>query len=211
MIPFDSLILFLTASTLLSIAPGPDNIFVLTQAAQYGGKSGIFVTLGLCTGLLVHTSAVSVGIAAVFQSSVYAFALLKITGACYLLYLAYRAFSASVTTLDNNTAEKLSSSQLYGRGVIMNITNPKVLIFFLAFLPQFTVPENGSVAVQIFLLGLLFAVIAFIIFSAISVLSGSLGSWLVQSPKAQIYLNRIAGVVFVCLAIMLIVPEGALG
>ncbi len=203
MIPIESIFTFIAASALLSIAPGPDNIFVLMQSALYGRKSGVLVTLGLCTGLIVHTTVVALGVAAIFQTSVIAFTVLKIAGALYLAYLAWQAFTAPAARLDAHSSTLRSGSALYRRGIIMNITNPKVSIFFLAFLPQFISPESGAPAPQIFLLGAIFIVIALVIFSVIAVLAGTLGSWLNSSPKAQIYLNRLAGTVFAGLALKL--------
>ncbi|MGO1500764.1 MAG: LysE family translocator [Marinobacter sp.] len=203
MMPVESLITFAIASAFLSIAPGPDNIFVLTQSALYGKKSGVLVTLGLCTGLVVHTTAVAFGVAAIFQTSVVAFTLLKIVGAIYLLFLAWQAFRASASRLEAPGSNLRSSSALYRRGIIMNITNPKVSIFFLAFLPQFASPAQGHLAPQIFLLGGVFMGISLVIFSAVAILAGQLGGWLNNSPKAQVYLNRIAGAVFTGLALKL--------
>ena len=158
MIPTDVILLFVTASVALAFAPGPDNIFVLTQSALYGRKTGLLVTLGLCTGLLVHTSAVALGVAAIFQSSLLAFSLLKLAGALYLLYLAVQAFRASAAALETNGSEELSWRGLYTRGIFMNITNPKVAIFFLALLPQFADPARGAITVQMLLLVGLFIV-----------------------------------------------------
>jgi threonine/homoserine/homoserine lactone efflux protein len=203
MIPFDSIAAFVIASALLSIAPGPDNIFVLVQSALYGKKTGLMVTLGLCTGLVVHTSVVAFGIAVIFQRSVIAFNILKIAGAFYLLYLAWQAFTAPAAHLNDYGLTRRSNRDFYIRGIIMNITNPKVSIFFLAFLPQFTSPEKGSPAIQIFILGTLFIVVAFVIFLAISVLAGTLGSRLKGSLKVQNWLNKLAGTVFAGLAIKL--------
>lgn len=203
MIPIESIIPFVIASALLSVAPGPDNIFVLTQSALYGKKSGILVTLGLCTGLIVHTTAVALGVAVIFQTSTLAFAFLKAVGAGYLLYLAWQAFSASAGKLQGNTLPLRSNAALYRRGIIMNITNPKVSIFFLAFLPQFASVDNGALAPQIFVLGGVFISVALVIFSLIAVLAGNLGDWLNSSPKAQVYLNRTAGVVLASLALKL--------
>lgn len=203
MIPFESIVAFVIASSLLSIAPGPDNIFVLTHSALYGKKSGILVTLGLCTGLIVHTTAVAFGVAAIFQTSIVAFTVLKVVGAMYLVYLAWQAFRASAKSLEAAGSNLHSNGTLYLRGIIMNITNPKVSIFFLAFLPQFISSEHGSLASQIFLLGGIFICVALVIFSAITLLADALGGALRKSPKVQVYLNRIAGTVFVGLALKL--------
>jgi threonine/homoserine/homoserine lactone efflux protein len=201
--PIESIVTFVIASTLLSLAPGPDNIFVLTQSALYGKKSGILVTLGLCTGLIVHTTAVALGVAAIFHTSVVAFTVLKTAGALYLAYLAWQAFRASASTLEAPGSNLRSSGALYRRGIIMNITNPKVSIFFLAFLPQFASPGHGTIAPQIFLLGGIFIIVALVVFCVIALLAGALGGWLHNSPKAQVYLNRIAGTVFAGLALKL--------
>lgn len=201
--PIDTLLVFFMASVLLALTPGPDNLFVMAQAVQRGKMAGIAVTIGLCTGLLVHTSAVALGVAAIFQASAIAFSLLKFIGAAYLLYLAYRAFSAGVEDGDEQQIQKLNFGRLYGRGIIMNVTNPKVSIFFLAFLPQFTDPAFGPLIPQILLLGLLFILSTILIFGGISLLAGGVGGYFRKSSRAQLVLNRIAGGVFIALAVKL--------
>lgn len=207
MIPIETVAIFLTASVALALAPGPDNIFVLTQSALHGRKAGLLVTLGLCTGLLVHTAAVSLGVAAIFQTSVLAFNILKIVGAVYLLYLAYQAFRASATTLDARDDQAVAWRKLYTRGIIMNITNPKVAIFFLAFLPQFANPALGSITVQMLMFGALFIVATLLVFGSVAWFAGFLGDWLKGSAKAQIIMNRVAGTVFTGLALRLALSE----
>jgi len=202
-VPIESLATFIIASALLGIAPGPDNIFVLSQSMLYGKKSGILITLGLHTGLIVHTTAVALGIATIFQTSVIAFTVLKVVGAIYLAYLAWQAFHASTGTIKISDSNRLSNGTLYRRGIIMNLSNPKISIFFLAFLPQFASPEYGPIAPQMFLLGTIFICVCLTIFIAIALLAGVLGEWLRDSPKTQVYLNRIAGTVFGALAIKL--------
>jgi len=188
---------------LLALSPGPDNIFVLTQSVLYGKKSGILVILGLCTGLIFHTAAVALGVAIIFQTSAWAFNALKMLGVVYLLYLAWEAFRAKSAPI---TAEPDSrrGMKLYGRGIFMNITNPKVSIFFLAFLPQFANPASGSLTLQIFLLGFLFMIATILVFGIIALMAGTLGEWLNRSVRIQYWLNRTAGIVFVGLAVKLI-------
>lgn len=207
MISLDTLTLFLAASAALALAPGPDNIFVLTQSALHGRRAGLWVTLGLCTGLLVHTAVVSLGVAAIFQSSALAFNLLKIVGALYLLYLAFHAFRASAATLSETKNASLAWQKLYLRGIIMNITNPKVAIFFLAFLPQFADPSRGQITTQMLMFGGLFIGSTLVIFGALACFSGFLAEWLKGSSKAQVIMNRIAGTVFVGLAFRLALSE----
>lgn len=207
MLPIDTVITFFSASLLLGLAPGPDNIFVLTQSALRGRGPGLIIMLGLCTGLIVHTLAVAVGVAIIFQSSALAFTLLKFCGAGYLLYLAWQAFRASAADLQSESNGGRSYGALYRRGIIMNITNPKVSIFFLAFLPQFTDPGRGAVAPQMLLLGGLFIVATILVFGAIALLAGALGQWLNRSPRAQGILNKVAGTVFLALALKLATAE----
>ena len=203
MVPIDTLAAFFMASVLLAPAPGPDNIFVLTQSALRGRSAGLLVTLGLCTGLLVHTTAVAFGVAVIFQASAVAFTALKLFGAAYLLYLAWHAFRASSQDISADRTNGMSAGRLYRRGIIMNVTNPKVSIFFMAFLPQFADPARGPLSLQMLLLGGVFIVSTILVFGGIALLTGSIGPWLSRSPKTQVVMNRVAGLVFVGLAVKL--------
>jgi threonine/homoserine/homoserine lactone efflux protein len=206
-IPVETFAAFFLASLVLALAPGPDNIFVLTQSAVYGRSAGLIVTLGLCTGLIVHSTAVALGVAAVFQASLAAFTALKAAGACYLLYLAWQAFRASRAEIRTHGGVGLGPWGLYRRGIIMNVTNPKVSIFFLAFLPQFTDPARGPLTIQVMLLGAIFIVATILVFGGVAFLAGLLGEWLNRSKKAQSVINRIAGTVFAALAVKLIFTQ----
>ena len=207
MISLEALITFFTASLLLGVAPGPDNIFVLTQSAMRGRSAGIAVMFGLCTGLIVHSLAVALGVAIIFQTSALAFSVLKYIGTGYLVYLAWKAFRASAERIQRGTGGEVKHRRLYRRGIIMNITNPKVSIFFLAFLPQFADPTRGPLALQIMLLGGLFILATILVFGSIALLAGTLGQWLHQSDRAQKILNRVAGTVFLALALKLATAE----
>lgn len=195
------LIAFFVSSLLLALAPGPDNIFVLTQSAIYGARSGALVVLGLCTGLVFHTALVTLGISAIIVANEYLFLAVKAAGALYLLYLAWGAFRAKPSG-GGGEAVALSPRALYLRGVVMNGTNPKVIIFFLAFFPQFVAKGAGSgeIMVQMLVQGLLFMAATFLVFNAIALLAGQLKT-LTRSPRFEIYLNRIAGLIFVGLAV----------
>ncbi len=200
MLPADTVSLFVAASLALAIAPGPDNIFVLTQSAVHGRRTGLLIALGLCTGLIVHISAVALGVAAIFMTSVLAFTVMKFLGAAYLLYLAWKSFRAGSSALPVQDGSRQSDRALYTRGIVMNVTNPKVAIFFLAFLPQFTSSARGSVPMQIVLLGLIFMASALLVFGLIAWAAGQIGGWLKRSERAQVIINRVAGTVFVALA-----------
>jgi threonine/homoserine/homoserine lactone efflux protein len=207
MLSLQTALAFFGVSLLLGVTPGPDNVFVLVQSATYGRRAGMLVVLGLCGGLVVHTTAIAMGLAAVFAASETAFVVLKFAGAAYLAYLAWQAFSAPATDGGGTTAPALRPQQLLLRGVIMNLTNPKVVFFFLAFLPQFVDPKRGAVALQLGQLGAIFILAALVTFGAISFFSATLGQSLRGSAKAQQWMNRAAGTVFAGLALRLAVAQ----
>jgi len=203
MIPFEVASIFFFASVVIIFAPGPDNIFVLTKSALHGRTAGLIATLGICTGLMVHTAAVAFGVAAIFQTSALAFNFLKILGVLYLLYLAWQLFRTGEIRQSQNRKAGIAGIQLYTRGVLMNVTNPKVAILFLAFLPQFVDPARGSLIIQTLILGALFIVVTFTVFGLIALSAGFMGTRLKSSKRAQDVLNRIVGTAFVGLAIKL--------
>jgi threonine/homoserine/homoserine lactone efflux protein len=195
------------ASGALALAPGPGNIFVLTQSALHGRSAGLLVTIGLCTGLLVDTAVASLGVAALLQASQYAFTVLKFAGAAYLFYLAVLAFRAAGSTIvtDGNSAP--TAWQLYRRGIIMNVANPKVSIFFLAFLPQFADPARGSLMLQLLAFGGVFMLATILVFGSIAMSAGFVGEWFSESPKAQRVINIVAGTVLAGLAVKLALTQ----
>lgn len=203
----ETLMAFFGVAVVLGLTPGPDNVFVLVQSAQRGWRLGLAVVLGLCMGIVVHTAAVALGLAAVFAASALAFAVLKYCGAAYLAWLAWQALRAPAVVSGPQAgalaAQGPGAWKMVGRGVVMNLTNPKVLIFFLAFLPQFADPARGSVAVQIMVLGLVFMLSTLLVFGAIACFSGVFGVLLQRSAVAQTVLNRVAGLVFLGLALRL--------
>jgi len=207
----ETLLAFFGLSILLALTPGPDNVFVLLQSAQHGVRAGLSVVLGLCLGLVGHTAAVALGLAAVFAASPMAFVILKYCGATWLVWMAWGAARAPKETPD--TAPTRSKSpfsgalRMVGRGVVMNLTNPKVLLFFLAFLPQFADAARGSMAQQIVVLGLVFMLATCLVFGSIACFSGVFGTLLLRSAGARQWLNRIAALVFVGLAVKLAVAS----
>ncbi|WP_287878931.1 LysE family translocator [Acidovorax sp.] len=211
---FETLLTFFGVSVLLGLTPGPDNLFVLLQSAQRGWRAGMAVVVGLCAGLVVHTAAVALGLAAVFAASAMAFTVLKYCGAAYLAYLAWQALRAPAATAQESAVATGQGKQggpslgrMVGRGMVMNLTNPKVLVFFLAFLPQFADPARGSVALQLMLLGVVFMLATLLVFGAIACFSGGFAALLQRSARAQTVLNRVAGLVFLGLAVRLATAE----
>jgi len=203
MISPDTAAAFFGIAVLLALAPGPDNVFVLLQSAMWGRRAGLTVVIGLCTGLVVHTAAVALGLAAALAAMPAALSALKLAGAAYLLWLAWQALRAPAGSLQGN-APRLGLAALYRRGVIMSTTNPKLLLFFLAFLPQFVQPGRGPAWLQVAQLGVLFMLAALLIFSTIAFFSGQAGALLRRSPRAWRLLNQAAGVVFALLALRLL-------
>jgi threonine/homoserine/homoserine lactone efflux protein len=198
----ETIVAFVLASVVLSLVPGPDNIFVMTNSALKGWKAGFYITLGLCTGLIGHTILVAIGVSVIFQTSTLAFNGLKIVGACYLIYLGWLSLKSKELTIDSNDAESVNRSY-YITGIVMNLTNPKVALFFLVFLPQFINPINGSVTIQIFILGFLFILSALFVFSSIGFLGSFLESYLKKSSTINKNINKLAALVYFALAINL--------
>ena len=175
----DLLISFLLASITLSLMPGPDNIFVLTESITKGKRNGIITSAGLASGIIVHTSIIAVGLSILIQQSPSVFIGIKIFGAIYLLYLAYLTYKEKPTTVnvikqskDLNTTEKWLP--LYRKGFIMNVLNPKVTLFFIAFLPQFVSKDGLPFSIQIIILGIIFMLQAFLVFSLIAIIAEKL-------------------------------------
>lgn len=191
---------FFATALFLAVVPGPDNVFVLTQSALRGKRAGLWVVLGLCSGLLVHTGAVALGVAALFERSRLAFDLLKYAGAAYLLYLAWQSLRAPAMRIDEGADARGNAGKLYLRGIVMNLTNPKVSIFFLAFLPQFVDQQAGSVTAQMLALGATFIVATALVFGALALSAGALGHRFARSQRAQRWMNRAAAAVFAGLA-----------
>jgi threonine/homoserine/homoserine lactone efflux protein len=202
LLSIETIITFITASVVLSLVPGPDNLFVMSNSALKGWRIGFYTTLGLCTGLIGHTILVGIGVSVIFQTSTMAFNGLKIIGALYLVYLAWLSVQNKEINI-GGASENSTSRSYYFTGVIMNLTNPKVAIFFLVFLPQFINSNNDNVTSQIFLLGLLFICSAFFVFTSIAYLSSFLEGILKKSKTVNKNLNLLAAIIYIALAINL--------
>ena len=207
MLSLQTAVTFFGVSVLLGLSPGPDNLFVLMQSATNGRKAGMLVVLGLCTGLIGHTGAVALGLAALFAASSTAFLTVKLLGAAYLAYLAWQAWHAAVKMNPSSQVAVVSGRHLYGRGILMNLSNPKVALFFLAFLPQFVDSDRGAVWSQIMQLGFVFMLATLCTFGAISYFAAAIGQRLRGSERAQRRMNRLTGLVFVGLALRLALSE----
>ena len=196
---------FLVASVLLTIAPGPDIMYLLAKSLADGARSGIALAFGLCTGLIFHTTLVIIGVAAVIQQSPTAFAVLKYAGAAYLLYLAWGAFHAQGDLKLNTVNKSASYFKLYRRGVIMNVLNPKVLLFFLAFLPQFVNLNSDSVSLQIAFLGFIFGLQTLIVFSLVAVCAGKVRDYILNIKNFNKIMGYVQGIVLIGISLALII------
>ncbi len=203
----ESLSGFLLASVLLILAPGPDNLYVIATAARQGFLMALWLTVGLCCGLLFHTLAVILGVAVLIKTTPLAFTLLKTAGAVYLLFLAWQLLRAPAALPSQQSSPTLYSRlALFLRGVVMNVSNPKVGLFFLAFLPQFVLsgPQYQHAHLQILVLGLMFLSLAFVLFATLAWIA-SHESLKVQFPeKLKRWLNWLLAGTFVYLALRLL-------
>ena len=201
----ETLISFSIATLALAISPGPDNIYVLTQSLVNGTKSGIATTAGLISGCIVHTTLLAFGISAIITASEEIFYGIKVLGAFYLLYLAYRVYNSDEHISLTENAPQKSYSQLFKTGVIMNLVNPKVMIF-LAFFPGFLWNEGGNTVIQFYILGITFMIISFITFSAIAMAAGKISKLLLEWKNIGIVLKWLQIIVFIGIAVFILLP-----
>lgn len=204
----ETLISFAFATTVLAISPGPDNVFVLTQSIVNGKKYGLATVLGLMTGCIIHTTLVAFGVSEIIKTNENLFFIIKLFGAAYLLYLAYQVYKsdAKIIFSTDNISEK-STFSLFKTGFWMNVLNPKVTIFFLAFFPQFLFSKTISTVYQFYILGGIFILISFIIFSSIAILAGSISNYVKRNNNLGIYLKWLQIIVFIGIAIFILKPE----
>ncbi|MEM0518420.1 LysE family translocator [Aequorivita flava] len=202
----ETLISFSIATLALAISPGPDNIYVLTQSLVNGTKSGIATTAGLISGCIVHTTLLAFGISAIITASDNMFYAIKVLGACYLVYLAYKVYKSDVNISLAENAPKKTYVQLFKTGVIMNLVNPKVMIFFLAFFPGFLWNETENTVIQFYILGITFMVVSFLTFSTIALAAGRISSLLRDSKNMGVVLKWLQILVFVGIAVFILIP-----
>jgi threonine/homoserine/homoserine lactone efflux protein len=202
------LISFIIATASLAISPGPDNIFVLIQSITYGKKQGMAIVCGLISGCIIHTSFVAFGLSTFIKSNTELLFVLKLLGAGYMLYLAYIVFKSTDVIKTNATSTKNKSLvDLFKQGFIMNVINPKVSIFFMAFFPAFLFSETHSLVVQFYTLGFLFMTTSFLIFSMFVFFSSSLGSVLKSDNRFGVVLKWVQITVFLGIAIFILITN----
>ena len=197
----ETLFSFVLATSILAISPGPDNIYVLTQSIVNGKKYGLATVFGLISGCIVHTTLLAFGVSAIIKESASIYFIIKLFGASYLLFLAYQVFKSDDKILLSIDVDKKTTTQLFKQGFIMNVLNPKVTIFFLAFFPGFLFSENISKIKQFYILGILFMLTSSIIFSTIAILAGQISNQIKANKNIGTFLKWLQIFVFIGIAI----------
>lgn len=199
---------FLSAAMLITVSPGPDNLMVLGVGMSRGRAKGIAFGLGCALGCLSHTILATLGVSALIAASPMAFTALKVLGGVYLIWLGWGALrSPGGARVEGIGMPDESLLRLFGKGLFANSINPKVVLFFLSFLPQFVVAGNGPVSWQTAQLGLLFTLQACVLFGLLGYFSGAIGKWINRNPRAGLWMDRVAGTIFVALGVRLIVAR----
>lgn len=201
----ETLLSFALATSILACSPGPDNIFVLTQSIVNGKKYGLATVFGLISGCLVHTTLLAFGVSAIIKESEDLFFVIKLFGAIYLFFLAYKVYKSDANImLSNSNVAKKTVTQLFIQGFIMNVLNPKVSIFFLAFFPGFLFSDRISTVIQFYVLGFLFMLVSLIIFSTIAILAGAISEKINENKKIGLCLKWMQIIVFVLIAVFIL-------
>ncbi|WP_394970649.1 LysE family translocator [uncultured Croceitalea sp.] len=205
---YEILLGFVFATAVLSTSPGPDNIFVLTQSIANGKKYGFATIAGLMTGCLIHTSLLAFGVSTIIKNNETVFLIIKLFGVGYLLYLSYSVFKGGdKIEIENNETSKVGLTALFKKGFIMNVLNPKVTIFFLAFFPGFLFSETMNTVWQFYILGFVFIATSTVVFGLIAILAGVISNYILKTPKAGLFLKWLQIIVFIGIAIYLLLSE----
>lgn len=200
----DSILTFAFVSFLLSISPGPSVLYIMARSISQGPKAGFAAAGGMAVGSFVYVLATALGIAVIFQYSPLAYTLLKLLGAAYLIYLGYQYFQSDALDIEQKqTMTSLSKAKIFRQSIVVELTNPKTALFFLAFLPQFVSLDVGSVTLQLIILGTVYAVVALSCDLCVALASGRLGVWLGQHQRAIYWQDRLAGSVLFGLGIFI--------
>ena len=195
--------LFVGVSWALILAPGPDMLFVISRGMAYGRRAGIVSAIGVVSGIMVHTTAAAFGMTLIFQTSALAFLIVKYLGAIYLIHLGIKAWQDKSTFSVQPSSAGTSSRSLFWQGVLSNVLNPKIAIFFLAFLPQFVDQTNNRIPLQMAVLGLTFACFGLCFLAVTGYSAGALGGWLSRRPQYTRYAQRLTGGILVGLGVRL--------
>lgn len=205
--------LFFMSCMILSMIPGSDTIYILTQSISNDRKTGVFSTLGICSGILVHTTLVTLGLSAILKSSPTAFQIVKVVGAAYLIYLGIKSIrSKKSLVVQDEGAPKTNLKKAYINGVVTNVLNPKVALFFIAFLPSFVDTESSYFGVTAFvLLGLTYFFTTTVWSLFLSYIASYASKFLKKKPSAGKIINVVAGLIFIVLGAHLLIMKDDTG
>lgn len=192
---------FVLAVLVICVTPGPDMLYILTHGISQGTRAGLLSAVGMSAGMGCHTVAVALGVATLVQSSTVAYELLRYAGAAYLLYLAWQSLRDTSGPDLDGSRQAVPLPTVFRRAALTNLLNPKIVLFYLAFLPQFVPPSASRPGLQLLVLGLMFTVLGLAVDCLIALLSGRIGTRLRERPGSGFWLNKLAGVVFIGLAV----------
>lgn len=196
-----SLVAFSVAALVLLLLPGPGVLYIVTRSLSQGRRAGLVSAMGLSTGAMVHVVAAVAGLSAILMTSATAFSVVKFIGAAYLIYLGVAAFRGGDQAAPEGTPEYRSLRKLFTDGVLVSVFNPKIAIFFLAFLPQFTDPERGPIWLQITILGTLYSVLALFTDGSYAMLAGSARRWLSRGSPDRRWPRYLSGSIYIGLGV----------
>jgi threonine/homoserine/homoserine lactone efflux protein len=204
MFELDSLVLFVIAGLVLNLTPGPDLLYITARSLGQGARAGAASALGIAAGCLVHTAAAALGISVLLQAMPLAYDAIRLAGAAYLIFLGVQALlSAGALPRGHGPLPPAPLAQVFWQGFVTNVLNPKVALFFLAFLPQFADPARGAFALQVLVLGLIFIVNGLWVCLAVAYAAARAAQWLYQRGAAVVALQRGAGALLIGLGLHL--------
>jgi threonine/homoserine/homoserine lactone efflux protein len=207
MMEWSNLALFIATSWILIITPGPDMIYVITRGISQGRKAGVVSAVGVTIGILVHTIFAAFGLAIILRTSALAFLAVKFSGAGYLIYLGVKSFKNESDFTFNDDKSTVNIRTIFVQGILSNVLNPKIALFFLAFLPQFVNPTHGSSSIQMACLGLTFALFGVVFLILLGYFSGGIGSWLSNNQNFAEKIRWFTGGILISLGLRLAFME----
>ncbi len=208
MFELSSFIIFLSAAFFVLVVPGPAVIYITTRSLDQGTKAGIVSTIGIAVGSIIHVAFAALGLSAILVTSSYAFTIVKFAGAGYLIYLGItKLFSKSKITFEKENNHK-SNSKMFVEGILVNLLNPKTALFFFSFLPQFTDAANGSIALQIFVLGMIFVIMGLVSDSLYAVIAGTFQKYIIKNPRVLQIQKYVTGSIYLLLGAFTALSEG---
>jgi threonine/homoserine/homoserine lactone efflux protein len=203
-----SLTLYIVASLALILTPGQDMLYVISRSLAQGRLAGVYSAIGVILGILVHTALAALGVGAILAASEALFLALKLAGAAYLAYLGARLILSRIRAFDaRGGAQRLSPASLVWQGILSNVSNPKIVLFFFAFLPQFVDPASANPTRDLVFLGVLYALMGLPVKAGVALAAGSLSERILGKPTALAWVQRASGAILIGLGLKLVATE----